>query len=269
MRKMLYLFTGALAALLVSVNISAEEIITLNTRPDVTQRFILIKTKNPRASVILFAGGHGKLNLPASFDDSNIPWGKNNFLVRSRQYFANEGFMVAVVDAPSDIKADTYGNGMKGGFRTTSKHVEDIDHVISYLKKQANAPVWLVGTSRGTESAAYLAINSKKQPDGVVLTSSMSVPNKKGDAVTEMPLHKIKIPAYVVAHEKDDCFVTPPEGAEEIYSMLKNSKRKSKKIFAGGDEPISSACKAKSAHGFLGIEKEVVRDISNFILNKK
>jgi len=245
----------------------AEEMVTLKTRAGVSQRFILIKPDKPKASVILFAGGHGKLNLPESFNDQEIPWGKNNFLVRSRNIFARQGLMVAVVDAPSDIKSDSYRNGMKGGFRTTAEHFTDIDHVIRYLRKQAKIPIWLVGTSRGTESAAYIAYNSKQRPDGVVLTASMSVANKNGEAVTEMALQKITIPAYVAAHEEDDCFVTPPHGAREIFNMLINSKRKVLKMFTGGDELISGACNAKSHHGFLGLEEKVVKDISKFILD--
>lgn len=40
--------------------------------------------------------------------------------------------------------------------------------------------VQLIGTSRGTESATHIAINSQQRPDGLVLTSSMSKPNAKG-----------------------------------------------------------------------------------------
>jgi len=240
----------------------AEELVVLNTRTDVTQSFILIKTAKPKASVILFAGGKGNLELSSDGGTAVIGRGKNNFLVRSRKLFAEQGFMVAVVDAPSDQKSS---QGMKGGFRATAAHVEDINEVIKYLRKQAAVTVWLIGTSRGTESAAYIAYNSKQKPDGLILTSSMAAENKYGTTVTDMPLEKIKIPVFVVAHEEDDCWVTPPIGALVIMDKLVNSKRKSLKMFTGGDEPISSACKARSYHGFLGIEKNVVKHIAEFI----
>jgi len=262
-RKLLFCLS---VAILFPNPVLAEEIVTIKTRPDVTQRFIFIKTKNPRASVILFAGGHGVLNLPENFKNARIPSGKNNFLVRSRKLFSEQGMQVAVVDAPSDIVKKSYGDGMKGGFRTSREHVIDIDHVIDYLRKQAGVPVWLVGTSRGSESAAYIAINSKAHPDGLVLSSSVSVSDRHGDPVTDMELKKISIPVYVVAHAQDDCSVTPPEGAKEIFSMLTASKRKAMKLFTGGTEPKSGACKALSRHGFIGMEKEVVRDIAKFIL---
>ena len=95
-------------------------------------------------------------------------------LVRTRDDFAAHGFAVAVVDAPSDRKER---KGMRGGFRNSAEHVTDIDAVTAHLKKTVRVPVWLIGTSRGTESAAYVAIHAKEKIAGVVLTSSMTEDN--------------------------------------------------------------------------------------------
>lgn len=205
--------------LITSINTSAAELISLETRSGVQQKFILIKPEKPVANVILFAGGNGALELSGS---NSINQKQNNFLIRSRDNFVEQGFIVAIVDAPSDAQEKP---GMSFGFRESDEHVTDIDHVISYLKKQSTLPVWLIGTSRGTESAANIAIESKQKPHGLVLTSSMSVENRKGTAVNEMELEKITIPTLVVAHKNDNCHVTPPEGAEEIKEMLTNSKK--------------------------------------------
>ncbi|MCK4743948.1 MAG: alpha/beta hydrolase [Sulfuriflexus sp.] len=248
--------------LFVSVNVNAAELVTLNTRPDVEQKFILIKPAAPVASVILFAGGSGTLNLSSSSGDPTINKKNNNFLVRTRELFASHDFLVAVVDAPSDHGSR---KGMFGGFRNSMEHVEDIDHVIRYLREIADVPVWMVGTSRGTESVTNLAINSSQKPDGLILTASMSVPNAKGTPVTDMDLDRIMIPTLVVTHSKDGCWVTPPEGAKEIADGLINSKKLEVKIFSGGDMPISKPCKARSYHGFLGIDDEVVSFIAGFI----
>lgn len=248
----------------ITISTYASEVVTLNTRGDVEQKFILITPETPKASVILFAGGKGALNLSSFFGSPAINWGKNNFLVRTRDMFAENGFQVAVVDAPSDKLGK---RGMLDGFRDSQEHVEDIDNVIKYLRDKADIPIWLIGTSRGTESATHLAIYSKEQPDGLVLTSSMSVENGAGTAVTEMELQQIKIPTLVIGHTEDGCRKTPPEGSEEIADMLVNSKKVEVKMFSGGDEPISKPCKAMSYHGFLGIENDVVSHISNFIKN--
>ena len=134
-----------------------EELIIIETRQGVTQKFLILEPDNPVSSVILFAGGHGNLDLSSGAEKPIINWGKNNFLVRVRHEFVQKGFTVAVIDAPCDRKTE---EGMFGGFRTSGKHMEDIDHVIAFLRKTKDIPVWLVGTSRGTESAAYAAIYS-------------------------------------------------------------------------------------------------------------
>lgn len=243
---------------------NAEELIEFQTRPEVTQKFILIKPDKPILSVILFAGGNGNLEL--SIDSSKelvIGWGKGNFLVRSRDLFASHGFMVAVVDAPSDHKEE---DGMLYGFRSSQEHVTDIEHVIDYLKKQANIPVWLIGTSRGTESATHIAINTVKEINGLVLSSSMAEENDKGTPVTNMAIDRITIPTLVVANEEDDCWLTPPSGAKEIARLLINSPKVEVIYFSGGDEPISkNPCRSFTYHGFLGIEGQVVSTIANWM----
>jgi len=252
----------AVLLLLCSAGVNAAELVKLKTRPGVNQKFILIKPQKPVASVILFAGGKGTLNLSSSFGFPSINSRQNNFLVRTRNIFAKNSLMVAVVDAPSDQNSKT---GLLGGFRDSMEHVADIDHVIGYLRQMADIPVWLIGTSRGTESAANIAINSEQHPDGLVLTSSMSVPNANGTSVTDMDLKAITIPTLIVANTDDQCRYTPPEGAKEIAGMLTSSKKVAVKLFGGGDTPISKPCRALSYHGFLGIEIAVVNFISDFI----
>ena len=246
----------------ISLSASSAELVSLKTRPGVEQKFILIKHKAPQASVILFAGGKGALNLTSMLGKPTVGWGKKNFLVRSRKVFAKNGLQVAVVDAPSDRQ---FERGLRDGFRNSPEHVADIDHVIMYLREQANVPVWLVGTSRGTESATHIAINSKQKPDGLVLTSSMSVPNGTGTAVTEMDLKPVKMPVLIVAHSDDKCEVTPPQGAADIAEKLMQAEKVEVKLFSGGKRPTSKPCKAMSKHGFIGIEKQVVNYISDFI----
>jgi hypothetical protein len=47
------------------------------------------------------------------------------------------------------LQFKTFPDNVISAFRNSMYHVEDIDHVISYLRKQADIPVWLIGTSRG------------------------------------------------------------------------------------------------------------------------
>jgi len=151
-----------------------EELKTIPTRPGVTQAFLLIRPAGkPVSSVVLFAGGNGRLRLSAQ----GVEWGEGNFLVRNRERFARQEFLVAVMDVPSDRPQGLWD------FRTSAAHAEEVREVIAELKKIADTPVWLIGTSMGTVSAANAATRLKQGgPGGLVLTSTVT---KKSRQVTE------------------------------------------------------------------------------------
>ncbi len=136
-------------ALLISPAL-AQRVVDIPTRPGVTQRMIIISPANPKAAVVLFSGGHGGLQI---FPNGSFKSSEGNFLVRTRQLFADQGLLVALVDAPSDRQSPPY----LGGFRQKPEHAADIKAVIAWLREQSKVPIWLVGTSRGTVSAAYVA----------------------------------------------------------------------------------------------------------------
>lgn len=252
-----------LTALLLSQSVAAKEtLVEIDTPRGVQQRFLLIAPEQPHAAVILFAGGKGALKLfKGMFGGPSMNWGKNNFLVRSRADFAKHGLLVATVDAPTDQQG---GKGMLGGFRHSPAHVQDIDAVIGKIREIADVPIWLVGTSRGTESAAHLAIHSTQRPHGLVLTSSMTDSDAKGMAVTDMPLEQVRMPTLITHHKQDGCPKTRPEMADAIRDGLVNASPVELRWFSGGREK-SRPCKAMSYHGYLGIEQEVVDAIAEFI----
>ena len=175
----------------------------------------------------------------------------NNFLVRSRDYFTTNGFNVAVVGKPSD-KDD-----LDGSFRSSAEHIEDIKKVIAYLKKDAGIPVWLVGTSMGTISAAAVAISvGKDELGGIVLTSSITSMKKVG-AVPYQKLENIRIPVLITHHELDACKVCVPGDVPQIMRGLKNAPVKKQVYVKGGANPKGDPCHALHWHGFIGMEKEI------------
>jgi pimeloyl-ACP methyl ester carboxylesterase len=215
------------------------------------------------ASVILFAGGHGALGLKSA---SAMKWGAGNFLVRTRERFADHGFMVAVIDAPADKQ-----EGMNGVFRMGSEHAGDIGAVASYLKKQAPVPVWLVGTSMGTFSAAGGAIASPNV-DGLVLTSTMTrtrsdwvIAKSHPNSVASMALPRVTVPALIVSHRHDGCEFTPAADAAKLKARLTKSSKVEVVILDGGSPPRSEPCDAYSQHGYLGIEGKAVDAVARFI----
>ena len=80
-----------------------------------------------------------------------------------------------------------------------------------------------------------------------------------------MDLHKITVPALIIAHKEDKCDLTPPSGAPKIKEAIVNSQKVEVMYFSGGKRPLSEPCRPKSPHGFYGIEEQVIIAIADFI----
>ena len=149
-------------------------------------------------------------------------------------------------------------------YRASAEHIADLQAVIDYLRTQSTVPIWLVGTSRGTPSAAAAALAFGNQLlAGLVLTSSVTT-GLAGGSVLDQKLEHLTIPVLVVAHENDSCKVTPPNGAKAIMRSLSNAPVK-KLIIESGGITTGDACEAFAHHGYNGIEQQTVSDITNWI----
>jgi len=78
-------------------------------------------------------------------------------------------------------------------------------------------------------------------------------------------LEDIRVPTLVVHHKGDTCRGSPYSGAESIMKALKRAPVKELMGFEGGNPPISEPCEAKAAHGYLGLEAQVVSAIAAWI----
>lgn len=239
----------------------AQKVVDIPTRPDVTQRLLVLTPSSPKATVLLFAGGHGGLQISSS---GSFGWGAGNFVVRTRQLFADHGLLVIVVDAPSDRQTPPF----LAGYRQKPEHAQDIRAVIAWARAQAPVPVWLIGTSRGTQSTAYIAtqLTGPEGPDGLVLTSSILTDNN-GRPVPKIPLETLRIPVLVVHHEKDGCRFCSFSDIPTLMGKLDGAPRKQLLSFKGGISR-GDPCDARAYHGYNGIEEEVVNQIAGWILAK-
>ena len=242
---------------------TAEEVVSIPTREDVTVQFILLgpRTGDPPA-VILFTGGRGMLDL-AEWDGKGAP--SKNFLVRSRKLFAAQGFLVAVPDAPSDL-IGSYDGLL--GFRLVEEHAQDIRAVIRYLRRFTQGPVFLVGTSRGSISAVGVAAKARAgEFGGIVLTSSVTQLNNRGDKdhVFKARLDNIRAPVLIASHKEDGCYVSPFEDSPKLKRALTASPSVEIKGYSGGGPYRGRECGARHAHGFRGIEPQVVDFIAAWI----
>jgi len=236
----------------------AEDIVTLPTRGDVTQSYLLSapETGKARAVAILFPGGPGKVDVEREAARQVLDRG--NFLVRARRIFAASGIAAVVMDAPSD-----QSSGMDDGYRLGSAHAEDIAKVVADAKTRfPGLPVFLVGTSRGTISAASAGSRLGTAVDGVVLTATLFLASRRQPGLSGFDFSSIPVPLLFVHHVDDGCDYTPHSAAKRLadrYPVVSVS---------GGLPPQSKPCEAMSAHGFLGREADTVDAIAKWMLKQ-
>jgi hypothetical protein len=266
---------------------------------DATQRYLLIDVSNgdrdgdgvqdfeplqPVAILLLLPGGEGRLRLNPTGRENGAPY----FPIHTRYHFAAEGFIVAAMDAASDFLDHDHGpvedpsgsnfihtSGLQGHRLPNrvhgDKHKQDLEAVINDLRdKYPFLPLWVLGTSRGTESAVVAATELSHPPDGIVLTSSVTGPSRRGDlSSTNVDLGLVTVPTLIVTNLDDQCAGTSSEGAKDLRERFTASPRVQLLIFNGGRMPLNEPCGALSPHTFFGIEEQVVDAITKWIKHAK
>jgi hypothetical protein len=251
-----WLLSWMLTSSAVAAGYEAIEIVP--TRPDVSVRLLVIKANSKHSTaLLLFPGADGAKHFG---ENNGRFWVSKNFLMRSAGDLAAAGYIVVAVDAPSD-----QSNGMSDQFRTSPQHAKDIRKIIAYLKeKHRVTSLYLVGTSRGTISAAYLAsVIDDPMIVGEILTAVYPPADLGSTDFTE-----IDDPVLIVHHVYDQCRVTPYHGAMDLKNRLTESPKVDLVGVTGGIPPASGPCEALSNHGFYGVEQPVVRVITDWLAGK-
>ncbi len=215
----------------------AQERVDLPTRPGVTLPVYITAAPTPKASVILFPGGSGV-----------IVQVRNNFLLRVAPQFVAQGMTVAVIDTPSDRPS-----GMGAQARATTEHVTDIAAVVAMLKARSPAPIWLIGTSRGSISAANAAANiGPPHIAGLVLSSSVWQ-----GGMASVVLDQIRMPVLVVHNRDDGCRESPFSDTAAMMGRMRQATAKELVAVSGGTLR-SGPSDALSPHGYYTIEDQVM-----------
>jgi serine aminopeptidase S33 family len=257
-RGRLLFFSLALAA---PLGAGAEEIVTVSGRPGATQSYLLLHAAPPPAAVaVLFPGGEGLLGL--RMEDGAVKFGqRGNFLVRTRTLMRDRQVAVAVVDSPSDRQR----GGMDDAFRAGRAHAADVAAVVEDLRQRfPGARVFLIGTSRGTISAAYAGRELKGAIDGVILTSTVFYGPARGAGIgiASFDFAAIKAPLLFVHHRYDACRSCPYDAAENLggtYPLI---------TVTGGKSAESGPCEPFAAHGYFGKEPETIAAIRSWMLGR-
>jgi predicted alpha/beta-fold hydrolase len=234
--------------------LAAEALVRLSTRGSEEVSYWWMPNDAAKATVLLFSGGNGGIG----FRDGKPQSG--NFLIRSRDHFFAQGFNVALVGNPSDKRQ------LDDNWRVSKEHMTDVRTILENIQKKSTAPVWIVGTSRGTVSAAAIGRELQDAIKGVVLTASLTSYGY-AHSVSKQALDRIRLPVLVYHHKDDACRVTMPSETQWIMRGLTNASAKKLMIVSGGADPRGDECEAFHWHGFIGMEEQAVRDIGAWILN--
>ncbi len=243
--------------LVLSLPALSDELIVIPTRDGVTSSYWWMPRDNARANLILLSGGSGGIGYRNGTPQSG------NFLIRSREHFATgnpkAAFNVALLGNASDLRQ------LDPTSRASAEHVADIAAVVAHIKARSPLPVWLVGTSQGTISAAAGGIDLGKKIAGLVLSASYTS-FKNPTSVQLQAIDKIQVPVLVISHAQDSCRVTLPGEGKYIIEKLTQSPIKKLLILTGGSNPTGNECEALHWHGFINMEAEAARVMTDWVL---
>lgn len=235
---------------------TAGAVIRVATRESVSVPIYAAWRTDAVATIVLFSGGGGGYG---KIDDDGWP-GSGNFLIRTGRRWASHPFNVVMVGRPSDGIDLALGN-----VRTGEQHAADNVAVFKAIKARSPLPLWLVGTSMGTISAAAATIGDTEElVAGLVLTSSI-VGYKVPGSLPRQQLDKIRVPTLVVHHERDGCWACKPHEVGNLVNSLSAAPVRKAVFVSGGEGASGNPCEPEHFHGFIGMRDEVVDLIATWI----
>jgi pimeloyl-ACP methyl ester carboxylesterase len=230
----------------------------VDTRPGVTVPVYTLDQTGAIANIVLYSGGGGGYG---QIGEDGWPLG-GNFLIRTGKHWATYPFNLVMVGRPSD-QMDL----SEGYVRIGEKHAADNAAILRSIRQRSPLPIWVVGTSMGTISAAAAAIQNPDQlVAGVVLTSSI-VAYKVAGALPRQDLGSIRVPTLVVHHAQDDCWACRPYEAKSLAKAFTKAPVQKIIFVNGGAGATGNPCEPLHHHGFVGMQEEVVDLIAQWIVH--
>jgi pimeloyl-ACP methyl ester carboxylesterase len=199
-----------------------------------TKAAIVLPDDSPIGSVIIIPGGSTLQTIDGDGNGSNA----GNFVMRIRRSFTRAGYAIAYLEDPGDLGP-----------------------IIARMRKVAR-PVFLLSTSNGTGVAATNAANlGTEGPDGVVLTSTVTITSKRySHSAAAANVGKITVPVLFVHNTNDGCSVSPIGGIAPLIARFPKATDVTR-IDVTSPVTGSDPCEPYSAHGYMGIDDDVAAKI--------
>lgn len=213
-----------------------------------------------RHGVVLFAGHPGILRLREEEGVLRFDL-RGNFLVRSRRHWLDEDILVVVIDAPSDQWA-TFSQQ----WRETPRYGADVAALLADISARYPVADWtFVGTSEGSISSFHAARMNPTLVRRLIETASVFSSSRNGPGLSGIDLGALPAATLWVHHEDDPCRYTSYGDAKDFAA------RSGKPLLTmrGGGPGRGGACEAYTAHGFVGVERETVRAMLDWIRSGK
>jgi hypothetical protein len=213
-----------------------------------------------KRGIALFPGHPGILRLIA--EDGRIKFElRGNFLVRSRRHWLDDETLTLTIDAPDD----QWGS-FSQRFRATPRYGEDVAGLLGAMKARYGPIEWtFVGTSEGSISAFHAARMLPGAAARAILTSSVFLPGRDGPGLADADWSALKTPLLWVHHADDPCRYTQHAEARRHAGLTGAPLI----TVRGGGPWRGDACMAFTAHGFAGVEREVVAAMRDWVRGGK
>lgn len=251
-----------LAALLIGASAAAaaqdgEEVVTVRRGSYSISGLVARQPEaTPKYGIAIFPGYPGILKLQV--EDGKPSFGmRGNFLVRSRRWWLDGETLTVVVDAPSDE-----WTSFEQRFRQTARYGADVAALLAEVGARHGIHDWtLVGTSEGSVSAFHVARMNPKLASRLILTASLFRMNRNGPGLSDARWDAYPGKLLWVHHEDDPCAYTSYRDAQ-AFAKKTNAPLMTVR---GGGPGQGAACEARTAHGFIGVERATVEAMRNWV----
>ena len=238
----------------ITTKVLSEEnkIIFLN---EVSQLPIHVSIPNDlKANLIAIIGGKGLKNKHGK---------SKNFLKRNKSTFVRDGLAFFLFPNFSYNEKASYK------LRGSSERTKRILSLVKYIKTQNDKPIFLIGFSRGSIDVGVFSLKYPSTINGVIIASGIY--DNKSKKAKNFSMEKIignsnNVKTLIVHHKLDTCRVTKYEKAILFFKNL-NSPDKTFLNYLEGN-PSGRECGPYHYHGYEGIETQVTKDITSWILSK-
>jgi pimeloyl-ACP methyl ester carboxylesterase len=182
---------------------------------------------------------------------------RGNFLVRSRRWWLDAETLTVAVDAPSD-----QWTTFEQSFRQTQRYGADIAALLEEIGTRYGVQDWtFVGTSEGSVSAFHAARMNPALARRLILTSSVFRSGRNGPGLSDARWDTYRGKLLWVHHADDPCGFTQYRDAQAF------AKRSDAPLVTvrGGGPGQGAPCEARSAHGFVGVERPTVAAMRDWV----